>query len=134
MLSLTHEELKTDLCVRKLGHRKKILEQIEKLKLTASKDSFGRDLVHLAILQASPLVIKDAKGQFHPVEKLDLDAERQGIIRDYLNKQIRVLFEIATADSLQALLTTWNCTVILSACANPHLISFPRLFIFQDTD
>ncbi|TYZ60538.1 hypothetical protein PybrP1_003071 [[Pythium] brassicae (nom. inval.)] len=72
--------------------------------------------LHLVVLHAAPLVIKDSKGRIYPMEKLDLEAERRAITNslrtDAQHKAIQVRFDIATADVLRSLMTAWPCRVL----------------------
>lgn len=76
---------------------------------------YDQNSLHLVVLHAAPLVIKDSKGRIYPMEKLDLEAERRAItnslLTDVQHKAIHVRFDIATADILRSLMTAWTCKV-----------------------
>lgn len=77
---------------------------------------YDHNSLHLVVLHAAPLVIKDSKGRIFPMEKLDLEAERRAItnslLTDVQHKAIHVRFDIATADILRSLMTAWTCRVL----------------------
>lgn len=79
------------------------------------KPVYDQNSLHLVVLHAAPLVIKDSKGRIYPMEKLDLEAERRAItnslLTDVQHKAIHVRFDIATADILRSLMTAWTCKV-----------------------
>lgn len=76
---------------------------------------YDQNSLHLVVLHAAPLVIKDSKGRIYPMEKLDLEAERRAItnslLTDVQHKAIHVRFDNATADILRSLMTAWTCKV-----------------------
>uniref|UniRef100_K3WBN9 SAM domain-containing protein n=1 Tax=Globisporangium ultimum (strain ATCC 200006 / CBS 805.95 / DAOM BR144) TaxID=431595 RepID=K3WBN9_GLOUD len=77
---------------------------------------YDHNSLHLVVLHAAPLVIKDSKGRIYPMEKLDLEAERRAItnslLTDVQHKAIHVRFDNATADILRSLMTAWTCKVL----------------------
>lgn len=85
--------------------------------VVSAADAFSHaNALHLVVLHAAPLVIKDSKGRIYPMEKLDLEAERRAITNslrtDAQHKAIHVRFDIATADVLRSLMTAWPCRVL----------------------
>ncbi|MGH3054922.1 MAG: hypothetical protein ACRDL7_08095, partial [Gaiellaceae bacterium] len=60
------------------------------------------------VLFSSPLVYRDDNNELHPIEMLDLELERELLWRSFkeASVDIDVRFDTATADRLQAAMTT----------------------------